>query len=72
MEVLKYNKDGGGCLHENCPIWINPNQKISASELKPNMTIIDGEGNETFIKIVTKKNVLMDQHQCLLYQRIFV
>ena len=27
MEVLKYNIDNGGCLHENCPIWINPESK---------------------------------------------
>jgi len=48
----------GGCFHEDCPIWINPNQKIIASKLKPNMTIIDYEGNETFIKIVTKKKCI--------------
>ena len=52
------NGNGGGCLHENCPVWINPKQKIIASKLKPNMTIIDSEGNETFIKIVTRKKCI--------------
>ena len=48
----------GGCFHENCPIWINPEQKTYASKLKPNMIIIDFEGNETFIKIVTRKKCI--------------